>query len=87
MVEVLVTSLMDEFSQKAIELFRRKELLVLVVCGIAFLLGIPCVMQVQTIVWWMIFNQIITTLEGPSSDRLANIHYVSLFRWESMFSS
>lgn len=87
MVEVLVTSIMDQFSQKAIELFRRKELLVLAVCSIALLLGIPCVMQVQTAVYWIHFNQIITTSEDPSSGTLANIHYVSLFRWESTFFS
>lgn len=87
MVEVLVTSLMDGVSQKAIEIFRRKELLVLFVCCIAFLLGIPCVMQVQTVVYQMNFNQIFTVLEDPLNDRHANIHYVSLFRWEFMFSS
>lgn len=47
MVEVLVTSLLDEFQQKLIQIFRWKELLVLVVCVAAFVLGIPCVMQVQ----------------------------------------
>lgn len=46
MVEVLVTSLMDEFYQTLIKFFRRKELFVLAICGFAFLLGIPCVMQV-----------------------------------------
>ncbi len=49
MVEVLVTSLMDEFYQQLTNFFKRKELFVLVVCGAAFLLGIPCVMQVQTV--------------------------------------
>lgn len=47
LVEVMVTSLMDGFSQPLITLFKRKELFVLAVCGVAFLLGIPCVMQVQ----------------------------------------
>ncbi|XP_035482308.1 sodium- and chloride-dependent GABA transporter ine [Scophthalmus maximus] len=46
LVEVMVTSLMDGFSQPLITLFKRKELFVLAVCGVAFLLGIPCVMQV-----------------------------------------
>ncbi|XP_034539498.1 sodium- and chloride-dependent GABA transporter ine [Notolabrus celidotus] len=46
MVEVLVTSLMDEFYQSVIQFFKRKELFVLAVCGAACLLGIPCVMQV-----------------------------------------
>lgn len=46
MVEVMVTSLMDQFHQPLMKLFRRKELLVLAVCAAAFLLGIPCVMQV-----------------------------------------
>uniref|UniRef100_A0A3Q4AQM7 Transporter n=1 Tax=Mola mola TaxID=94237 RepID=A0A3Q4AQM7_MOLML len=46
MVEVLVTSLLDQFQHKMILIFKKKELLVLAVCGIAFLLGIPCVMQV-----------------------------------------
>ncbi|XP_070699263.1 sodium- and chloride-dependent GABA transporter ine [Pempheris klunzingeri] len=46
MVEVLVTSLMDEFYQHLIKFFKRKELFVLAVCGAACLLGIPCVMQV-----------------------------------------
>ncbi|XP_042355445.1 sodium-dependent dopamine transporter-like [Plectropomus leopardus] len=46
MVEVMVTSLMDEFYQHLIQIFKRKELFVLAVCGAALLLGIPCVMQV-----------------------------------------
>lgn len=46
MVEVMVTSLMDEYYQTVIQMFKRKELFVLAVCGAAFLLGIPCVMQV-----------------------------------------
>lgn len=46
MVEVMVTSLMDEFDQKLMNLFKRKELFVLAVCGAAGLFGIPCVMQV-----------------------------------------
>lgn len=48
MVEVLVTSLLDEFNQKLLQIFRWKELLVLAVCGAAFIIGIPCVMEVQT---------------------------------------
>ncbi|XP_058483268.1 sodium- and chloride-dependent GABA transporter ine [Solea solea] len=46
MVEVMVTSLMDEFYQYLIKFFKRKELFVLAVCGVACLFGIPCVMQV-----------------------------------------
>lgn len=46
MVEVMVTSLMDEYYQSVIQIFKRKELFVLAVCGAACLLGIPCVMQV-----------------------------------------
>lgn len=46
MVEVMVTSLMDEFYHHLIKFFKRKELFVLAICGGAFLLGIPCVMQV-----------------------------------------
>ncbi|XP_014867804.1 PREDICTED: sodium- and chloride-dependent GABA transporter ine-like [Poecilia mexicana] len=46
MVEVMVTSLMDEFYQQLIRIFKRKELFILAVCGVAFLFGIPCVMQV-----------------------------------------
>nr|XP_046266423.1 sodium- and chloride-dependent GABA transporter ine [Scatophagus argus] len=45
MVEVMVTSLMDEFYQKLMNIFKRKELFVLAICGAASLLGIPCVMQ------------------------------------------
>uniref|UniRef100_UPI003AAF917F sodium- and chloride-dependent GABA transporter ine n=1 Tax=Centroberyx gerrardi TaxID=166262 RepID=UPI003AAF917F len=46
MVEVMVTSLMDEFDQNLMKFFKRKELFVLGVCGAALLLGIPYVMQV-----------------------------------------
>ncbi|KAL3042374.1 hypothetical protein OYC64_020339 [Pagothenia borchgrevinki] len=46
MVEVMVTSLMDEFYHKLIRFFKRKELFVLAVCGAAAILGIPCVLQV-----------------------------------------
>ncbi|XP_061608544.1 sodium-dependent dopamine transporter isoform X3 [Phyllopteryx taeniolatus] len=45
MVEVMVTSLTDQSNQHLLKLFKRKELLVLVVCGIACLLGIPNVTQ------------------------------------------
>lgn len=50
MFDVLVTSLMDEFNHTVMRIFMRKEIFVLVLCTIAFLLGIPCVLQVQTIV-------------------------------------
>ncbi|XP_030648789.1 sodium- and chloride-dependent GABA transporter ine [Chanos chanos] len=46
MVEVMVTSLMDAYSKPLLKYLRQKELLVLVVCSAAFLLGIPHVMQV-----------------------------------------
>ncbi|XP_072516296.1 sodium- and chloride-dependent GABA transporter ine [Salminus brasiliensis] len=46
MVEVMVTSLMDSYSKPLLRYLRQKELLVLVVCSTAFLLGIPHVMQV-----------------------------------------
>ncbi|XP_008305120.1 sodium- and chloride-dependent GABA transporter ine [Stegastes partitus] len=46
MVEVMVTSLMDEFHKEVMAIFKRKEFLVLAICIFALLLGIPCVMQV-----------------------------------------
>ncbi|XP_041657319.1 sodium- and chloride-dependent GABA transporter ine [Cheilinus undulatus] len=46
MVEVMVTSLLDEYYQSLIQTFKRKEFFVLAVCAAACLLGIPCVMQV-----------------------------------------
>ncbi|XP_061596093.1 sodium- and chloride-dependent GABA transporter ine [Cololabis saira] len=46
MAEVMVTSLMDEYYQYLIKVFKRKELFVLAICIVALLLGIPCVMQV-----------------------------------------
>ncbi|KAM9789032.1 sodium- and chloride-dependent GABA transporter ine [Neosynchiropus ocellatus] len=46
MVEVMITSLMDQYEQLLLGIFRRKELFVLAICGTAFLFGIPCVMQV-----------------------------------------
>ncbi|XP_077401936.1 sodium- and chloride-dependent GABA transporter ine isoform X1 [Vanacampus margaritifer] len=45
MVEVMVTSLMDQSNQHLLKFFKKKELLVLVVCGIACLLGISNVTQ------------------------------------------
>ncbi|XP_072302725.1 sodium- and chloride-dependent GABA transporter ine [Eucyclogobius newberryi] len=51
MVEVMVTSLMDEFDQRLMKFFKRKELFVLVVCAAASLFGIPCVMQVGIFVF------------------------------------
>lgn len=50
MVEVMVTSLLDGYYQKLVKYFRRKEVFVLVVCITAFLLGIPCVMQVKLVI-------------------------------------
>uniref|UniRef100_A0A3Q2PDA0 Transporter n=1 Tax=Fundulus heteroclitus TaxID=8078 RepID=A0A3Q2PDA0_FUNHE len=51
MVEVLVTSFMDQFYQRVIRIFKRQELFVLAICGVALLLGIPCVMQVGIFVF------------------------------------
>ncbi|XP_048123371.1 sodium- and chloride-dependent GABA transporter ine isoform X2 [Alosa alosa] len=45
MVEVMVTSLMDGYGKPLLKYFRLKEILVLMVCCTAFLLGIPHVMQ------------------------------------------
>ncbi|XP_028680284.1 sodium- and chloride-dependent GABA transporter 1 isoform X2 [Erpetoichthys calabaricus] len=45
MVEVMVTSLMDSFGKSLLKVLRRKELLVLVVCFVAFVLGIPNVAE------------------------------------------
>ncbi|XP_037124719.1 sodium- and chloride-dependent GABA transporter ine [Syngnathus acus] len=45
MVEVMVTTLMDQSNQPLLKFFKKKELLVLAVCGIACLLGIPNVTQ------------------------------------------
>ncbi|XP_077097457.1 sodium- and chloride-dependent GABA transporter ine isoform X1 [Siphateles boraxobius] len=41
MVEVAVTFIMDGFGKKALRVFKKKELIVLVVCSVGFLLGIP----------------------------------------------
>lgn len=57
MVEVMVTSLMDEFHQHLMTFFKRKELFVLAICGAACLLGIPLVMQVRTGIYRMSLNQ------------------------------
>ncbi|XP_037323629.1 sodium- and chloride-dependent GABA transporter ine [Pungitius pungitius] len=46
MVEVMVTSLMDQYHQSLMAFFKRKELFILAICSAAALLGIPCVMQV-----------------------------------------
>lgn len=45
MVEVMVTSLMDGCGKQLLRVLKRKELLVLAVCLVAFLLGIPNVTQ------------------------------------------
>lgn len=42
----MVTSLMDTYGKPLLKYLRLKEILVLVVCSTAFLLGIPHVMQV-----------------------------------------
>ncbi|XP_051966605.1 sodium- and chloride-dependent GABA transporter ine-like isoform X3 [Xyrauchen texanus] len=41
MVEVAVTFIMDGFGKKVLQVFKRKELIVLAVCSTGFLLGIP----------------------------------------------
>ncbi|KAK1792287.1 hypothetical protein P4O66_012243, partial [Electrophorus voltai] len=41
MVEVAVTCIMDGFGPKVLRVFKRKELLVVAVCAVGFLLGIP----------------------------------------------
>uniref|UniRef100_A0A673JAP8 Transporter n=1 Tax=Sinocyclocheilus rhinocerous TaxID=307959 RepID=A0A673JAP8_9TELE len=41
MVEVAVTFIMDGFGKKVLQVFKRKELIVLAVCSVGFLLGIP----------------------------------------------
>uniref|UniRef100_A0A668A8G6 Transporter n=1 Tax=Myripristis murdjan TaxID=586833 RepID=A0A668A8G6_9TELE len=51
MVEVMVTSLMDEFDHCLLNFFKRKEIVVLAVCSIAFPLGIPYVMQMGVYVF------------------------------------
>lgn len=66
MVEVLVTSLLDEFYHTVMQIFKLKELLVLAVCGVAFLLGIPCVMQVKPLLICMNFDQNINCKQGFS---------------------
>lgn len=52
MVDVMVTTLMDEFNVNLMRIFKRKEIFVLFVCGISFLIGMPCVLQV-----WNVFGE------------------------------
>jgi len=47
MVEVAVTFIMDGFGKKALRVFKRKELIVLAVCSVGFLLGIPHISRVN----------------------------------------
>ncbi|XP_031597464.2 sodium- and chloride-dependent GABA transporter ine [Oreochromis aureus] len=54
MVEVMVTSLMDQFYKDVIHIFKKKELFVLAVCFVACLFGIPCVMQVGIYVFQLL---------------------------------
>lgn len=57
MVDVLVTTLMDQFNVNLMKIFKRKEIFVLFICVISFLLGIPCVLQVWTVfVWNVVLN-------------------------------
>jgi len=46
MVEVVNTTLMDAKEKLGLSVFKRKELVALVVCFVAFLVGIPNLMQV-----------------------------------------
>ena len=48
MVEVVNTCLTDAFNGRLLKFFKRKEFLVLFVCVIAFLLGIPNLMEVRS---------------------------------------
>lgn len=82
MVEVLVTSLLDEFYHTLMRIFKLKELLVLAVCCVAFLLGIPCVMQVEAMLSCMNFDPHTNSKQG-----LGHMILQCLSRWESMFSS
>ncbi|XP_020371662.1 sodium- and chloride-dependent GABA transporter 1-like [Rhincodon typus] len=45
MVEVMVTSLMDAWGKNLLYFFKRKEIVVLLICFIAFILGIPNITQ------------------------------------------
>ncbi|XP_062887378.1 sodium- and chloride-dependent GABA transporter ine isoform X2 [Mobula hypostoma] len=47
MVEVMATSLMDTHNKYLLKYLKRKEFVVLVVCAVAFLLGIPNVTQLS----------------------------------------
>lgn len=63
MVDVLVTTLMDQFNVNLMKIFKRKEIFVLFICAISFLLGIPCVLQVWTVfVWNVVLNHFQNTM-------------------------
>ena len=47
MAEVAVTYIMDEFGAKVLHIFKRRELLVLAVCSVCFLFGIPHINRVS----------------------------------------
>lgn len=49
MVDVMITTLMDEYKDSLMKIFKRKEIFVLFVCVISFLIGIPCVLQVRNV--------------------------------------
>ena len=76
MVEVMVTSLMDEFYQTLIAFFRRKELFVLAICGFAFLLGIPCVMQVLFVTYRMNFRPVSTEMKKKKKRKKSHSFHV-----------
>lgn len=49
LVDILITTLMDEFNVHLMKIFRHKEIFILFICIISFLIGIPCVLQVRSV--------------------------------------
>lgn len=47
MAEVAVTFIMDGFGKKILRVLKKKELVVLAVCSVGFLLGIPHITRVN----------------------------------------
>jgi len=84
MVEVMVTSLMDEFNQQVISIFKRKELFVLAICGVALLFGIPCVMQVNASTYCINFNQMMAKLHDPQDPDECVSFQVGIFVFQLM---
>lgn len=87
MVDVLVTTLMDEFNLKIMRIFKRKEIFVLFVCVVSFLFGIPCVLQVPCalFVWNLFLNHVQNMLSF--SKIYLYLKMMFFFRQEYMFSS